>query len=125
MLAVLVLLVIGYVLLVLPGGSYVTMFLNDVIGLTDGAYRVYHGRVPSLNFGSLYGAATWYPSALGFYLGYEPGAVLAFGHFLTAAVLLPIAAIVGHRRLPLAATLVLLVFLFLLIIVPVLSLIHI
>jgi hypothetical protein len=112
------LLAAGYVLVVRPNASYIQIFLDDVIGLTDAAYRTYAGRVPSVDFRSLYGAAAYYPAALGFHLGFAPGAVLAFGQFVVSAFLLLAAALAAARRLSLPPAVFMLMFIALLVLVP-------
>jgi hypothetical protein len=112
------LLVLAYVTLVMPKASYVEIYLNDVMGLTDAAYRTFRGQIPSIDFQSLYGAAIYYPAALGFYLDLNAGAVLGFGHFVTAVPLLIMAALASYRRFPILPSVILLLFLFLLIVMP-------
>ncbi len=112
------LLLLAHTLLVAPNASYVEVFLNDVFGLTDAAYRTFMGQVPSVDFKSLYGAAIYYPAALGFYLDFNTGAVLGFGQFVTAVSLLIMAALTSYRRIPMLHSVILLLFLFLLIVVP-------
>lgn len=113
------LLAVAWFALVLPDASYTETYLNDVFGLTDGAYRVFTGQIPSVDFHTLYGAAIYYPAALGFQLGFSPGGVPGFGHFMTAVPLLLIATLACYRRLPLLHAVILIVFLFLLIVVPI------
>jgi hypothetical protein len=91
----LVLLTLGYVLLVAPDASYVERYLSEVFGLADGAYRVSLGLAPSIDFKSLYGFATYYPTAVGLLLGYSVGGALAFGNLIAAALLMTLA---GCRR---------------------------
>jgi hypothetical protein len=90
------LLILAYITLVMPNASYVEIYLNDVMGLTDAAYRTFRGQIPSIDFKSLYGAAVYYPAALGFYLDFNAGAVLGFGHFVTAVPLLIMAALASR-----------------------------
>jgi hypothetical protein len=106
--------------LVIPNASYVETYLNDVFGLTDAAYRTFRGQTPSIDFQSLYGAAIYYPAALGFYLGFTVGGVPGFGHFVTAVPLLLMATLASYRRLPILHSAILILFLFLLIVVPML-----
>jgi hypothetical protein len=110
--------ILAYVTLVMPNASYVQLYLNDVVGLTDAAYRRFRGQIPSIDFKSLYGAAIYYPAALGFYFDFNAGAVLGFGHFVTAVPLLIMATLASYRRFPIAHSVILLLFLFLLIVVP-------
>jgi hypothetical protein len=110
--------ILAYVTLVMPNASYVQLYLNDVVGLTDAAYRTFRGQIPSIDFQSLYGAAIYYPAALGFYFDLNAGAVLGFGHFVTAVPLLIMATLASYRRFPIAHSVILLLFLFLLIVVP-------
>jgi len=112
------LLILAYITLVMPNASYVEMYLNDVMGLTDAAYRTFRGQVPSIDFQSLYGAAIYYPAALGFYLDFNAGGVLGFGHFVTAVPLLIMVALASYRRFPILHSVILILFLFLLIVVP-------
>ena len=112
------LLILAYITLVMPNASYVEIYLNDVMGMTDAAYRTFRGQIPSIDFRSLYGAAIYYPAALGFYLDFNAGAVLGFGHFVTAVPLLIMAALASYRRFPILHSVILVLFLFLLIVVP-------
>jgi hypothetical protein len=112
------LLVLAYITLIMPNASYVEIYLNDQLGLMDAAYRTFRGQIPSIDFKSLYGAAIYYPAALGFYLDLNAGAVLGFGHFVTAVPLLIMASLACYRRLPILHSVILLLFLFLLIVVP-------
>ena len=112
------LLILAYITLVMPNASYVEIFLNDVMGLMDAAYRTFRGQIPSVDFRSLYGAAIYYPAALGFYLDFNAGAVLGFGHFVVAVPLLIMATLVSYRRFPILHSVILVLFLFLLIVVP-------
>ena len=114
----LLLLTLGYVALVTPNGSFAGVYLNDVMGLTDAVYRTFKGQVPSVDFRSLYGAAIYYPAALGFHLGFDTGGVMGFGHFITAVPLLVIAVLAAYRRFPLLHSMLLVLFLFLIIVVP-------
>ncbi len=112
------LLVLEFITLIMPNASYVEIYLNDQLGLMDSAYRTFRGQIPSIDFKSLYGAAIYYPAALGFYLDLNAGAVLGFGHFVTAVPLLIMASLACYRRFPILHSVILLLFLFLLIVVP-------
>jgi len=105
-------------MLVMPNASYVDIYLNDVMGLTDAVYRTFRGQIPSIDFYSLYGAAVYYPSVLGFYLDFNAGAVLGFGHFVTSVPLLIMAVLASYRRFPILHSIILILFLFILIVVP-------
>jgi hypothetical protein len=89
-----------------------------MMGLTYSAYRAFRGQVPSIDFQSLYGAAIYYPATLGFYLDFNAGAVLGFGHFVTAVPLLIMAGFASYGRFPILRSVLLLLLLFLLIVVP-------
>jgi hypothetical protein len=104
--------------LVMPNASYVALMLNDVMGFTEAAYRTYRGQVPSIDFWSTYGAAIYYPAALGFYFNFNLGSILGFGHFVTAVPLLTMAVVACYRRFPILPSVIFLVFLFFLILVP-------
>ena len=105
------LLILAYITLVMPNASYVAIYLNDVMGLTDAAYRTFRGQIPSIDFQSLYGAAIYYPAALGFYLDFDAKAVLGFGQFVTAVPLLIMAALARYRRFPILHSVILVLFL--------------
>lgn len=115
----LLLLALGYFVLVRPDASFAERFLNEAFGLADGAWRVANGQVPSVDFVSPYGAATYLPTAAGLLLDYSVGGALAFGHFLTAAFLLPLMCLAARRRVSTLPALVLVVFAFLLVLAPV------
>jgi hypothetical protein len=112
------LLLLSYLTLVSPGAMAETIWLNDVFALIDASYRTFRGQIPSIEFSSLYGAAAYYPTALGFHLGFDMGGVLGFGHLITAALLLTLAVLASYRRIPILHSAVLLLFLSLLIVVP-------
>ena len=53
------LLILAYITLVMPNASHVEIYLNDVMGLSDATYRTFRGQIPSIDFRSLYGAASY------------------------------------------------------------------
>ena len=114
----LLLLVTAYLVLVAPGASFRTLWLNDEMALTAGAYRAAAGQIPSVDFRSLLGAMVYYPAALGFEWGLPAASVLALGQVLTAALLLVILVLICVPRYPLIPSALLLVFLFALSVVP-------
>ena len=115
---VLLLLTVAYLALVRPNGSHITNWLNDVMGLTDAAYRTYLGQIPSIDFYSIYGIAVYFPAALGFHFGLNASEVLAFGHFVVALFLLPLAAITVYRRFSILPSFIFVLYVFLLIVAP-------
>lgn len=54
----------GYWVLIASGTAHVTLWLNDVMTLIAGSYRVSQGQLPSLDLFSGYGAIIYYPSAV-------------------------------------------------------------
>ena len=108
----------SYLSLVLPGSTYVKIFLNDVLALLNASYRVFQGQVPYLDFHSVFGPFVFYIPALGLWTGLEPSAIFAFNGVVVAAFVLLAGGLTMYRRFPLPATLTTLVFLWLLIVVP-------
>ena len=95
--------------------------MNDVLALLNGAYRVFQGQVPHLDFHSLYGPFVFYIPALGLRAGLEPSAIFAFDGVVVAAFVLLAGGLTMYRRFPLPISLTTLVFLWLLIVVPMAS----
>lgn len=115
---VVVLVVAAYILLVAAGVGYTKIWLNDVMGLTEAAYRAYSGQVPSIDFYSVLGAGAYYPAALGFALGLDASTVLAFGQVVVAAILLSAAAVICGSRFSIVPSTLVILFLALLIVAP-------
>jgi hypothetical protein len=115
-----VLTLFGYFILVSPGAVLVDLYLSDVLGIVDGIYRTSRGQIPSVDFRSFYGVAAWYPGALGLHLGFDAARALALGHLLTAVLLLVMASLVCCRRFPVLPSAIMIVFLFFLVITPML-----
>jgi hypothetical protein len=88
------------------------------MGLIDIAYRVHIGQVPYKDFHLFYGPLVPVVPAVGLALGLEGGAIFGVNALITAAVVLPPAAVLSARRLTLPAAVLAFVFLWLLIVVP-------
>jgi hypothetical protein len=110
--------VVSYFTLVLPGETYVTIWMNDTLALLNGAYRVFQGQVPHLDFHVLHGPLVFYIPALGLQAGLQPSAVLAFNGVVIAGFLLVAGLLIMYRRIRLPLALMMLVFIWLLIVVP-------
>ena len=110
--------ILGYLVLVKPGHTYVAVFLNDVFGIIDGFYRTSIGQIPSVDFKTLYGAATWYPGGLAMRLGFDAANALTLMHLVTASVLAVMACLVCARRFPLLPSVMFIGFVFCLVLVP-------
>lgn len=91
----------------------------DLLFNLAGAWRVYNGQVPHVDFHEPVGQLNFWLTAIGFHLiGPTPRAFL-LGELLALAVVLPIALFTAWRRLPLAAALSFALFASLPIIIPV------
>jgi len=112
-------LIISYVVLILPGSTYVKVWITDVMALLNGVNRVYQGQIPSIDFHSLYGPLVYYIPALGLHAGFELSTVFPVGGVLVAAFLLLAAWLTMYSRFSLLSSVLTTVFLWLLIVAPV------
>jgi len=113
------LLLLTYLAMLAGGTSHVAIWLNDVMAILAGTYRVQQGQIPSIDFSSAYGAAIYYPTALGLSLDQAPGVALAFGQLCIGALLLVVALPSALARVQLMPALLFGAVLFLLTVVPI------
>ena len=108
----------AYWLLVSPGASFTSIYLNDVFALTDAAYRVAAGQVPGRDFYTAIGPINFYFAAIGLKLGYKPGVTLALAN--VAAYLFIVAPVLYSllKRFPVYVVLFILVYTCLLFVAP-------
>jgi hypothetical protein len=93
-------------LLVLPGQTVTTRYLDDLLLILDGAYRVTSGQVPSHDFHTPLGPLVYYLPAAGKVLsGTFGGAMPAAMALTTLALSLPMIHVLGSRLHPLIAVL--------------------
>lgn len=91
-------------MLALPGQTVTTRYLNDLIVILDGAYRVAAGQVPNQDFHTPLGPFASYLSAAGYVLSGTLGGTMPTAMALiTLLVALPMAHILGSRLHPFLA----------------------
>ncbi len=91
-------------LLVLPGGTVTTVYVNDLFIFLDGAHRVVAGQVPNRDFHTALGPLVYYVPAAGLLLsGDLAGAMPAAMALFLAALAPAIAYILASRLRPLFA----------------------
>ncbi|KLK94502.1 hypothetical protein AA309_03230 [Microvirga vignae] len=106
-------------LLILPGQTVTTRYLNDLFVILDGAYRVVSGQVPSRDFHTPLGPLAYYLPAAGYALsGTLGGAMPAAMALAILAFSVPLLHILGSRLHPVLA-LLFGVFLLLILAVPI------
>ena len=110
--------IFSYLTVVMPGRSYIAIWLNDVMGLIDVANRIHIGEVPYKDFHWPYGLAVALIPGVGLNLGLSAGAIFGFNATVVGGLLLMTAVISLPRRLPLLAASLVFVFVWLLIVVP-------
>ncbi|HEX2146910.1 MAG TPA: hypothetical protein VHG11_04575, partial [Pseudorhizobium sp.] len=93
--------VIGTVLaalLVLPGRTVTSKYVNDLFIFLDGAYRIWNGQVPNIDFHTSLGPLAFYLPALGLGLTGNMGGAMPVGMAVAVLVLAALAAeIIGSR----------------------------
>ena len=93
-------------LLVFPGQTVTTRYLNDLFVILDGAYRVVSGQVPSRDFHTPLGPLAYYLPAAGYVLsGTLGGAMPAAMALAILAFSVPVLHILGSRLHPALALL--------------------
>ena len=97
---------------------YLKIWPHDVMGLLDAANRLHLGQRIYVDFHSLYGPVVALIPALGLDIGLKGALVFAFDAVVVAGFLLALAVPVLSRRLTLAAALLLFVYAWLMIVVP-------
>lgn len=91
-------------LLVLPGVTITTSYLNDLFIFLDGAHRIASGQVPNRDFHTPLGPLSFYIPAIGYWLSGTMGGAMPHGMALTTLVFaLPLAHVLSSRMRPLLA----------------------
>lgn len=91
-------------MLALPGQTVTTRYLNDLIVILDGAYRVAAGQVPNQDFHTPLGPFAYYLTVAGYALsGTLGGTMPAAMALITIALALPMVHILGSRLHPVIA----------------------
>jgi len=106
------------VILVLPGRTVTTAYLNDLVIFLDAAHRIVWGQVPNRDFHSALGPLAYYIPAAGYRLAGSFGAALPVGTALTTLALAPLLAHILVSRLTPILALPSGAFLLLILIVP-------
>ncbi|PVE25749.1 hypothetical protein DC522_02955 [Microvirga sp. KLBC 81] len=91
-------------LLVLPGQTVTTRYLDDLFVILDGAYRVVSGQVPSRDFHTPLGPLAYYLPAAGYALSGTLGGTMPAAMALAiSAFSVPLLHILGSRLHPILA----------------------
>ncbi len=102
-------------LLVLPGQTQSTKYVNDLLIFLDGAYRISWGQVPNRDFHSALGPLSFYLPAAGYLLTGSMGSAMPVATALLLLVVTPVMVhVIGTRTqaligIPLAAVLLLVI----------------
>lgn len=110
---------ITYLAFVAPGKSYIGVWLNDVMGLLDVAYRVHVGEVLYRDFQFSYGPLVAIIPAFGLDVGLDAGSIFGFEGLISSVVLLATAMIALPRRLTAASATLVFLYVWLLTVVPI------
>lgn len=108
-----------YVTMISPGKSYITIWLNDVMGFVDIANRVSLGQLPYKDFTFVYGPLVALIPGLALYLGKNVATIFAINGLIVSAVLLISALLILPRRFTTSAALLVFLFAWLLIVMPI------
>lgn len=90
---------LAIMLLVLPGQTVTTKYVNDLFIFLDGAYRIVWGQVPNRDFHAALGPLVYYLPAAGYLLSGSLGTAMPLGMALYVLLLAPIMAHVLSSRL--------------------------
>ena len=89
------------VLLALPGKTVTTKYVNDLFIFLDGAYRIWSGQVPNVDFHSSLGPLAFYLPAAGYGLTGSMGAAMPIGMGIATLLFALVAAeIISSRMRP-------------------------
>jgi len=109
---------ITYIIFVAPGRTYVTDWLNDIMGLLDTANRFHLGQIPYKDYHLAFGPLVAVVPGLGLNLGLSAAQIFGFDSLIVSAFLLFAAVVVLPRRLTLVAAMFLFLFVWLVAAVP-------
>ena len=112
------LLSISALIIVVPGRSYVTVWLNDMMGLLDIANRFHLGKIPYRDFHFYYGPLVGLIPGIGLDIGLNAGSVFGFNAIVICAVLFLTAILSLPKRFSLLFSAPLLAYVWLLVVVP-------
>jgi len=112
------LLLLSFSTFIAPGASYVTVWLNDIMGLADVANRVSLGQVPYKDFQFSYGPLVAIIPGLGISIGLNLGQIFGFNGIFVASLLCMTEILILSRRFTVVPALMILFFTWILIVVP-------
>lgn len=107
-----------YITLIYPGKSYISTWLNDVMGFIDIANRVSLGELPYKDFHFGYGPLVALIPGLALFWSGNAGTIFAVNGLIVSSILLFAALILFPRRLTASAALLVFLFAWLLIAIP-------
>ena len=110
--------VVCALMLALPGRTFTSAFVNDLLIFLDGAHRVVWGQVPNRDFHTALGPLTYYIPALGYWISGRLGGAMPVGTALVILAFVPVTLHVTRSRLSPALAIPFAAFLFLLLAVP-------
>jgi hypothetical protein len=105
-------------LLALPGRTVTTKYVNDLFIFLDGAYRIWQGQVPNVDFHTSLGPLAFYIPAVGYGISGSLGAAMPIGMALVTLFIAVLASEVISSRMSWAIGLPLAAFLALIVAVP-------
>ena len=105
-------------LLIVPGATVSSMYVNDLLIFLDGGYRVVQGQVPNRDFHTALGPLNFYIPGIGYWLTGRLGLSMPVGLVVLALVIAPVMIHVFRSRLRPLVAVPLAVFLLLLLVTP-------
>lgn len=105
-------------IILLPGRTFNTTHIVDLMVFLDGADRILEGQVPNRDFHSAMGPLGFYLPALGLWLGGSFGAMMPMATAIFALFLFPLSLLASTSRLPLSYALAFNLYIALLVISP-------
>lgn len=87
-------------LLVVPGRTVTTMYVNDLLIFIDGAWRILQGQIPNRDFHTALGPMVFYAPALGMMLSGDAGTAMPWATAVYTAILMPAFLQILATRLP-------------------------
>lgn len=114
----LLLTLVYYLVIVLPGSTYISIWTNDVFIFFDGAYRLLHGQIPHRDFHTPIGSLAYALPLVGLKLqGGFAGSLESASLIVNTFILLSASRVLSSRYL-LPVSIITLLFLSLIIVVP-------